>query len=71
LIPTPVALAAGTVEITVGADVFELVPVVKVQTKLLASALPARSVTPIVIVAVYRVLAERLAVGVKVAVVPA
>jgi hypothetical protein len=52
LIPTLVAISSGTVEVTVCADVFEVVPVVKVQTKLLASALPARSLAPVVIVAV-------------------
>jgi len=46
-------------------------PVVKLHTKLLLSALPARSLTPLVIVAVYMVLAARLAVGVKIAVTPA
>jgi hypothetical protein len=49
---TPVAVSAGAVEVTVGAVVFEAVPVVKSQTKLLASALPARSLAPVVIVAI-------------------
>ena len=42
--------------------------VVKLQAKLLANALPARSWTPVVIVAVKVVLAARLLAGVKVAI---
>ena len=42
-------------------------PVLKVQTSLTASALPARSVDAVVIVAVYKVSTVRLAFGVKVA----
>src|SRR5205823_5736654 len=42
--------------------------VVKLQAKLLASALPARSLTPVVIVAPYTVLVARLLAGVKVAI---
>jgi hypothetical protein len=45
--------------------------VVKVHTKFAASAVPAGSLAPVVIVAVYRVLVESTAVGVNVAVVPA
>jgi hypothetical protein len=45
--------------------------VVKVHTKLAASALPTGSLAPVVIVAAYRVLVVRTAVGVNVAVVPA
>jgi len=44
---TVVAALAGLVEITVG-----IVPVVKVQTKLLARAIPAGFFAPVVIVAV-------------------
>ena len=44
--------SAGLVEVTVGAVVSAVAPVVKVQTKLLASGLPARSLAPVVIVAV-------------------
>ena len=62
---TPVARFAGFVEVTVG-----MVPVVNVQTKLIASALPAGSFAPVVIVAVYFVLGSRLAAGVNVAVAP-
>jgi hypothetical protein len=61
---TPVAPIVGTVETTVGA------PVVKVHTKLLASAFPSVSVAPVVIVAVYTVLAAKATTGVNVAVVP-
>jgi hypothetical protein len=61
---TPVAPITGTVELTVGA------PVVKLQTKLPASAVPSVSVAPVVIVAAYRVLAAKATIGVNVAVVP-
>ena len=40
------------VEVTVGGVITGMVAVVKVQTKLLASAVPARFVAPVVIVAV-------------------
>jgi hypothetical protein len=63
---TAVAPLAGTVETTVGAGA-----VVKVHTKLAASAIPAGSFAPVVIVAVNKVPAARTVVGVKVAVVPA
>ena len=49
---TPGVASAGFKLVTIGAAVSVLSPVVKVQTKLLASALPDRSVTPVVIVAV-------------------
>jgi len=45
--------------------------VVKVQTRLAASAVPAVLLAPVVIVAVYRLLVERTTLGVNVAVVPA
>jgi len=61
LTATAVALLAGTVEITVGA------PVLKLHTKLAASALPNVSFAPVVIVAV-KVPGTRLAEGVKVAI---
>lgn len=57
---------AGTVETTVGGGA-----VVSVHTKLAASAAPAGSFAPVVIVAVYKVLFRRVVAGVKVAVVPA
>jgi len=60
---TPVAPFAGTVEVTVG-----MAPVVNLQTKLLASALPAGSLAPVVMVPVNVVLGGRLAAGVNVAV---
>ncbi|HXO04189.1 MAG TPA: hypothetical protein VN884_01015 [Candidatus Sulfotelmatobacter sp.] len=61
---TPVAPIVGTVETTVGA------PVVKLHAKLLASAFSTVSVAPVVIVAVYVVLAAKATIGVNVAVVP-
>jgi hypothetical protein len=56
---------SGVTEVTVG-----IVPVVNVQTKLTAGALPAGSFTPVVMVPLYLVLGSRLAAGVNVAVVP-
>ena len=50
---TPMAPFAGSVELTVGAVVSGTVPVVKLHTLSTASALPARSLAPVVIVAVY------------------
>src|SRR5437588_11995734 len=57
---TPVAALAGTVALTVGRVVSGVSPVVKLQTKLLANALPARSLASVVIVAVYAVQRARL-----------
>jgi hypothetical protein len=65
LTATPVAPLAGIVEITVAGGA-----VVNVETKLAARGAPAESFAPVVIVAVYEVLAVRTAVGVNVAVVP-
>jgi len=62
---TPTALLAGTVDSTVGGGA-----VVKVHTKLAASGVPEGSFAPVVIVAVNNVLLARIAVGVKVAVLP-
>jgi hypothetical protein len=62
-----VAALAGFVEITVGAVVSAVAPVVKVHAKALANEVPERSFAPVVIVAVKRVLAARVAVGEKVA----
>ena len=62
---TAVARFAGTVETTVGGGA-----VVNVHTKLAASAAPAGSFAPVVIVAVYKVLLARTSVGVNVAVDP-
>ena len=69
LMGTPVAPLAGVVEITagkVGAGT-----VLKLHTKLLASELPARSVAPVVIVAVNTVFGASGVAGVSVATVPA
>jgi hypothetical protein len=58
---TPTAPSTGTVEITVGA------PVLKLQTKLAASAMPNTSFAPVVIVTV-KVPGARLTEGIKVAI---
>ena len=71
LTATKVAPLTGLVEVTVGGVVSGVAPVVKVHAKLLASALPARSLAPVVMVAVNKVLPASGLVGVKVAVVPA
>jgi hypothetical protein len=63
---TAMAPFAGTVETTVGGGA-----VVKVHTKLAASAAPPGSLAPVVIVAVNPVLLARTVAGVKVAVLPA
>jgi hypothetical protein len=65
---TPVAALAGLVEDTVGR--VTSVPVVKFQGKLAASAVPAASRAPVVMVAVYSVLGARFSPGEKVAVLP-
>jgi hypothetical protein len=62
---TPAAPFTGIVEVTLG-----IVPVVNVQTKFAASAVPVKSVAPVVMVPVYTVLGSRLAAGVNVAIVP-
>ena len=66
LMATLVAPFTGTVETTAGGGA-----VVKVQTKLAASAAPPGSLAPVVIVAVNPVLLARTVAGVKVAVLPA
>jgi hypothetical protein len=66
---TPVAASAGEVEVTVG-GVVSGKPVVKLQVLFAAKALPAASCAPVVIVAVYSVLAARSAFGANVAVLP-
>ena len=71
MMATPVAPLAGTVAVTIGRVVSRVAPVVKVQTKLAASALPAKSLAPVVTVAVYAVRGARALAGVKVAVTPA
>jgi len=65
LTATRVARFAGTVETTEGGGA-----VVNVHTKLAARAAPAESCAPVVMVAVYVVLAARSTSGVKVAVKP-
>src|SRR5947208_6594258 len=71
LIGTAVAPLAGTVALTVGGVVSRVAPVVKLQLKPVVSALPARSLAPVVTVAVYVVSGARALAGVKVAVNPA
>src|SRR5437879_9483234 len=71
LIAPAVAPLAGTVELTVGGVVSGVAAVVKLQPKSVTSALPARSLAPVVIVAVYAVRGARALAGVKVAVTPA
>ena len=60
---TPVARSAGLVEITVGSVVSVVVPVVKFHVLAAAIALPALSLAPVVIVALYAVLAAKLPTG--------
>src|SRR6266699_822760 len=71
VIATAVAPLAGTVELTIGGVVSGVAPVVKLQLKSVASALPAKSLAPVVTAAVYMVSGARLPPGVKVAVTPA
>src|ERR1051326_2502834 len=71
LIATAVAPLAGTGALTVGRVVSGVAPVVKLQLKLVASALPARPLAPVVIAAVYVVRGASALAGVKVAVTPA
>ena len=68
LMGTLVWRLVGLMEVTVGAVVFATVPVVNVETKLLANGFPAKSLAPVVIVMVYVVLEARLLDGVKVTV---
>ena len=72
LLGMAVAFGAGTASVTVGAVVSGSAAVVKLQTWLVASALPARSVAAVVTVTVNRVLFVSVAgvVGVKIAVLP-
>src|SRR4029077_16851975 len=66
LTATAVAPFTGTVETTVGGAA-----VVRVHTKLTASAAPAAFFAPVVIAAVYKVLFARATAGVNVALTPA
>src|SRR2546425_1363754 len=70
LIGTAVAPLAGSVEVTMGGVVSGAAPVVKLQKKLLANGIPARSFTPVVTFAVYVVLGSSVADGGNVAVGP-
>ena len=63
---TPVVPACGDVDRTVGGVVSDGAAVVNVQLKSAASALPATSRAPVVMVARYCVPASRAAAGVKV-----
>ena len=67
---TAIAPDAGVVEVTVGGVTSGAAPVVNVQLKFAASALPAASFTAVVIVARNCVLPARFAPGTKVAVLP-
>src|SRR5439155_25131625 len=71
VMPTRVAVMGGTVALTVGRVVLGVAPVVKLQLKPVGSALPARSLAPVVIVAVKVALGARVLTGLKVAVTPA
>ena len=68
LLGTPAAPAASTVSTTVGRVVSASAAVVKVHTKLLASAKPAAFCAAVVTVAVHSVLAGSAELGVNVAV---
>src|SRR5688572_26843680 len=63
LIGTAVAPWAGTVILTVGEVVSGVAPVVKLQLKSVAGALPARSLAPVVISTVYVVRGARAVAG--------
>ena len=67
---TSIAILIGSVELTVGGIATIAAPVVKLHEKLFAKALPARSLTPVVTVAVYIVFGVRLLAGAKTAVTP-
>jgi hypothetical protein len=67
---TEIAPLPGVVEVTTGAVLFGPTPVVKVQVKATANAFPARSVAPVVIVAVNNTPVARALLGVNVAVAP-
>ena len=68
LMATFVSPASGVFSVTVGRVMSGATLVVNVQTLLLASVFPAKSFAPVVAVAVYKVLAAKGAVGLKVAV---
>ncbi len=68
MIGTAIAALVGIVSVICGLVVSAAAPLVKVQTKLATNVLPARSATPVVIVAVNSVFGAKAAAGVKVAV---
>src|SRR5437667_359141 len=68
--PGSLTVRGGTVRLTLGGVVLGVAPVVKLQLKSVARALPARSLALVVIVAVYTVLGARVLTGLKVAVTP-
>jgi hypothetical protein len=70
LVGTAVAELAGVVRVIVGAIWSGPEPVLKVQMNAIANGFPARSVAPVVIVAINCVLAARALAGENVAVVP-
>ena len=67
---TPAAPLVGFVAVTMGGVVSGTAPVVKVHTRLLASGFPAKSLMPVVSVAVYSVMPASGAEGAKIAVAP-
>ena len=67
---TPLSLAAGLVELTVGAVTSGATPVVKLQVWALCKALPASSLAPVLTVAAQVVEAGSVAEGVNVATLP-
>jgi hypothetical protein len=70
LVGTLVAPLAGVVEVTAGAVVSLLTPVVKLQIKACPIAMPARSEAAALTLAVYVVLGIKLRAGLKIAVRP-
>src|ERR1022692_2451610 len=69
-VATPPVPFAGLVETATGRVVPTVAPVVKSHTKLLATALPERSLAPVVMVATKEVPGARVLDGAKVAVAP-
>jgi len=67
---TLVAVLAGVVELTVGAVVSSSDPVVKDQIYSDSRAFPAKSLAPVLMLAVYSISESKFTVGVNVAVVP-
>ena len=67
---TLIAALTGLVTVMVGAAAFAVSPVVKLQTKFAAMAVPVRFCAAVVMVAVYWVLAVKFAAGLNTAVLP-